>query len=174
MSEPDWESLLSEQVRLNSRLFYRLAHRLLRDDAAAQDVCQQAFRRVWEHRSRIVDPSVNTVRNWILQTVKTDCLQRLRRRKIEQRVLGTYAAAQPDIAYDPQTPKDLRDGVLAAIALLPEPTQTMVKLWYLDGMTANEVMVVFGCRRSDFWRHMRWGLDQLRGLLSDDWRFDRD
>jgi len=172
MSEPNWDDLLAEQVRLHSRLFYLLAYRMLRDDARAQEVCQQALLRACEHRDRIIDPSVNTLRSWISQTVKTECLQRLRRQRIEQRALAIRSEAQQELLLDPEIPIDLRNAVLEAIALLPEPAQSIVRLRHLDGLTPNEVMVAVGCRRSDLWRHMRWGFDQLRALLAD-WRYDR-
>ena len=35
MSEVTWETLLSEQIRQNGRLFYQLAYRILRDGADA-------------------------------------------------------------------------------------------------------------------------------------------
>ncbi len=174
MSEPDWNYLLAEQARLNGRLFYLLAYRMLRDDAAAQDVCQHAFGQAWEHRSRIVNPSARTLRSWISQTVKIECLQRLRRRKIEQRGLASRAAIQTDSVDDDPLSTERRDAVLAAIASLPETTRVIITLRYLHGMTASEIMVVVGCSSIDLWRQTREGFEALRGILSEDWRYDRD
>jgi len=171
MSEPDWDHLISEQVRLNKRLFFRLAYRFVREDAAAQDVCQEAFARAWEHRNRL-DPSGRTLKSWISQTVITECLQRVRRVKIEQRVLAYHAAVQPEEAQDLRMSKELRDAVTAAVDRLPERTQSIIKWRFFDGMAANEISTLLGCSKSDLWRQMQRGFEQLRGLLSADWRDD--
>jgi RNA polymerase sigma-70 factor (ECF subfamily) len=167
MDEPNWDHLLSEQVRLNSRLFYQLAFRFLRDDAAAQDVCQQAFRRAWEHRKNI-DPSGRTLKSWISRTVKTECLQRVRRAKIERRILAHHAAVQPDWVNDPRLSNEQRDAVQAAIARLPEQTRQIIKMRYYDGMTSNEIKAQLGCTTTDLWRQLQRGLEQLRQGLSGD------
>jgi RNA polymerase sigma-70 factor (ECF subfamily) len=172
MSEPNWEYLLSEQVRQNGRLFYQLAYLILRDGAAAQDVCQQAFQRAWEHRDRI-DPSGRTLKSWIAQTVKTECLQRVRREKIEQRALANHVAVRPDSADDPRENLERREAILAAIALLPERTRSIIELRFLNEMSSKEITILYGCSASDVWRELQRGFEQLRGLLSPDEHDDR-
>jgi RNA polymerase sigma factor (sigma-70 family) len=171
MSEPNWDYLLSEQVRQNGRVFYRLAYRFLRDDAAAQDVCQQAFRLAWEHRARI-DPSGKTLGSWISRTVKTECLQRVRREKIARRVLANHAAVQPDSAADPRVKRELREAVMAALDRLPERTRSIIKMRYYDGMTPAEISIRLGCNATEIWRQLQRGFEQLRGVLPADWRDD--
>lgn len=166
MDVPDWEYLLSEQVRQNSRLYYQLAFRIVRDDAAAQDVCQHAFAQAWAHRHRI-DPSGKTLGAWIAATVRRECLQRVRRLKIERRALAEHVATRPEVSDDPRETAELRDLVAAALARVPEPARSMLKLKFFDGMSPKEIGTLYKCSESDLWRQMHKVLQMLRGCLSD-------
>ena len=84
--DAEWSRLLAEQVGGNSRLLYRLAFGVLRDGAAAEDVCQQALLKAWERRESLRDAAA--LRAWLARVVVTESLYARRRRAVERRVLG--------------------------------------------------------------------------------------
>src|SRR3712207_1202223 len=122
MSDTAWETLLSDQIRDNGRLFYQLAYNVLRDRATAEDACQQAFLRAWQERGRI--QSHAALKGWLARTVINASLQTVRRGKIERRVMHNQTRVTPDSDTHPAEGAELREAVVKALAQLPETTRT--------------------------------------------------
>jgi RNA polymerase sigma-70 factor (ECF subfamily) len=162
-----WEAALGAQVQQRGRLLFRVAYGLLRDAAAAEDACQQAFLRAWEEQGRI--RSQEALGPWLLRTVTTDCLQRLRRRRIEQKVMRGYAErrADDDDVKAPGYDGELRDAILDALAKLPEVTQVVVVFRVMQGLSGDEVKDIVGCSAAEVSRQLHRGLDQLRHHLPE-------
>jgi len=56
---------------------WTLARYLLKDPAEAEDACQEAFVKLWQHQDSI-DP--DRIRPWLMKVTRNTCLDRLRRR----------------------------------------------------------------------------------------------
>jgi RNA polymerase sigma-70 factor, ECF subfamily len=165
-SVPDqlWRQLLTEQIRLHSRLFLRLAWGVLHDSHAAQDVCQLALLKAWQQRDRMH----NAVRTkaWLARVVVNESLQLMRRRKLEQRV-HSEIGQMAEHADGSSTSPVLRSMLEEALVSLPEPVRLVVVLRIMDGLSGNEVSELLGCSPSEVSRRLHAGLERLRGLLVD-------
>jgi RNA polymerase sigma factor (sigma-70 family) len=160
-----WEAALAAEVHQRGRLLFRVAYALLRDAAAAEDVCQQAFLRAWEERSRI--RSREALGSWLVRTVTNDCLQIVRRRRIERKVMGRYASGLETDAKAPGHEGELRDAVLDGLAKLPDVTQSVVVLRVMQGMSGDQVKGLIGCSASEVSRQLHRGLELLRHRLPE-------
>jgi RNA polymerase sigma-70 factor (ECF subfamily) len=161
-----WARLLSEQLRHNGRLFYRLAHGVLRDAAAAEDACQHAFLRAWEHRDRI-DASPGALKAWLARTVINQSLSVARRGKVERRAIAGHAEVRAGAAVVAVgDPAETREVVLAAVARLPDACRAVVAMRLLDGMSGVEVKDLLGCSSPEVSRQLHRGMELLRGMES--------
>src|SRR5665213_2282486 len=98
-ADATWSSLLAEQIRLNGPLFFRLAIGILRNGAAAEDVCQQSLAKAWERREEIDGPAF--LRGWLAKVVVNESLAIVRRQRTEKRVLALRAQYQETVTAAP-------------------------------------------------------------------------
>ena len=83
----DGHSLLSGQFHRNGRLLFRLAVRLVKDGATAEDMFQAVFLKALEQK---VQP--DGLGGWLAATIRNECLQLLRRKEAERRALQAHAS----------------------------------------------------------------------------------
>ncbi|MEM9011539.1 MAG: RNA polymerase sigma factor [Pseudomonadota bacterium] len=108
------------------------ARRLLRDEAEAEDVAQEAMLRLWRLAPNWRDEGAK-VSTWLYRVVANLCTDRLRRR----RSVGLDAAPEPEDEA-PGPVERLRaaeraEAVQAAIARLPERQRTAIALRHFEG-----------------------------------------
>lgn len=161
--EATWDGLLTQESRCNHRLYHRLAYGVLRDSAAAEDACQQAFLQAWSHRDGLRDPG--GLRGWLCRTVVNQSVALLRKRGVDRRAVGCLALIRPD--HEPAG-RELEDGELArwALAQLDEPERTIVALRIIEGVPGNEVKRLMGCSASEVSRRLHQGLEKMRACLA--------
>lgn len=163
-SDAGWRALLAQEVHCGSHLCFALAHRILRDRAAAEDVCQQAFLKAWEFRHHI--NSGQALRGWLLRVVTNESLQILRRKRAEERVPAHIGRPEAAVSVS-ERQVALRESVLLALADLPETTRTVVVLRVMGGRSGNEVKAMLGCSAAEVSRRLHEGLEMLKGSMSD-------
>ncbi len=150
-------------MRQNAPLFFRIAWRMLRDNQAAEDVCQQALLKAWAERHTISQPE--RLRAWLTRTVVNASLELLRRRRIEQKTLARLPLP-PDPALAVDGIADA-DALSSALAALPESLRTVVILRISQGLSGNEVRDLLGMSAAAVSRALHQGLEQLRSALAD-------
>lgn len=162
-SDIEWQRLLDEQVRRNARLFYQVAYRLLRNSAAAEDVCQQAFLAAWTERHSINQPQ--RLSSWLTRTIVNTSLQIMRRQRTERTVLTRLPAA----AQLPSVSQALENAetVTLALAALPDNLRTVVVLRIMQGLSGREVQELLGTSPAGVSRALHEGLERLRRTLAD-------
>jgi RNA polymerase sigma-70 factor (ECF subfamily) len=137
-----WEVLV---LRFTPQV-YRLAHRMLRSRAEAEDACQEVFMRV--HRSIESFDGTRRLSPWIAQIAYRVCLRRLERaagqpRSAEQEAL----AALPDPRRDPEHGAAGREEEALLERCLDELSaqdRALVELRYREGLSDTEVAEVTG------------------------------
>jgi RNA polymerase sigma-70 factor (ECF subfamily) len=157
------EQRLASQVYAQGRSLFRVAFGILRDAEAAEDACQQAFLKAWEHQDTLRSP--DALRSWLTQTVIHESLRAYRRRKTEGRVLENQSRVVPAFSADNPGAGEQREKVLASVSELPEPTRTVVVLRVLEGLSGNEVKEIMQCSAVEVSRHLHRGMEILRGKL---------
>jgi RNA polymerase sigma-70 factor (ECF subfamily) len=169
-SERDWHVLLADQMTRHGRLFYKVAHGILRDAPAAEDACQQALLKALSRFDQI--RSEDSLRAWLVKVVVTESLAVRRRRRLEERT-RIERAPRPAAALDDGAHWERRDAVLEALETLPEPTRVIVVMRLLDGMNGGEVSHILGCSEAHVSRQLHGGMALLRIALQD-WKTGSD
>jgi RNA polymerase sigma-70 factor (ECF subfamily) len=157
--------LLAEQIRQNSRLFFRLAHGLLRNNEAAEDVCQQALLRAWEQRDRLVEPEA--LRGWLCKVVINESLRLCRRSKLERDWTSHGMIAKPADVEREQQSIDLRESVAAALEKLPQLPRDVVVLRVMGDLKGQEVARILGITEVAVSRQLYQAMERLREHLID-------
>lgn len=115
-----------------------LARRMLRDDAEAEDVAQEAFLRLWRSGSSL-EIGVSGVKPWLRRVVSNLCIDRIRTGA--RQVVTDEVPEQAEDAtqlYRLES-KDLGERVDRALKSLPERQRLALTLFHYEGMSQAEV-----------------------------------
>jgi RNA polymerase sigma-70 factor, ECF subfamily len=144
---------------------YRLALRVLRDPALAQDAVQDAFLAAW--RTAVAfDPARGKASTWLLTLVHrraVDLVRREDRRRAEP--LDEAPVAPGDAVDESVEVREERRRVQAALARLPPDQREALELAYYGGLSQSEVAERLGVPLGTVKSRMFTGLSKLRDLL---------
>jgi RNA polymerase sigma-70 factor (ECF subfamily) len=161
--------------RYNRRL-YRVARGVVRDDAEAEDVLQEAYLRAFTALADFRgDASLTT---WLTRIVLNEAYQRLRRRpdiptadvkeRVEQR--GAEVIPFPQSAIDPEramAQQQLCRLVEKAIDDLPSEFRTILIARVIEGLTVEETAAAFDLKPETVKTRLHRARRLLRGALTD-------
>jgi len=149
------------------RLAFRLAFRILRDRALAEDAVQEAFLAVWRsadaYKRERAKPST-----WILTVVHrraVDIVRREQSRRAEPLEVAPEPAAGP--ADEDAVLRDRRAAVQAALTELPGEQRQALELAYYGGLTQSQLAERLGVPLGTVKSRMFAGLGRLRELLAE-------
>jgi RNA polymerase sigma-70 factor, ECF subfamily len=114
---------------------YRVAFRMLRSEADAQDATQEAFVRAWRGLGRFRGDS--TLSTWLHRIVTRRCLDAIASRPPVGE-LGTDSGAVGDPA-DAAEQRDRLRAVTRAISELPRPQRTALVRREFEGLSYDEL-----------------------------------
>ena len=129
--------------RYNQRL-YRVARAILRNDAEAEDVMQDAYVRAYQHLNQFAGKAAFST--WLTRIAVNEALGRLKSRNrfdqldIDEKYEETLMGPQEN-APDPEVKAsagELRELLEAALLELPEQYRTVVMLRDVEEMTTSE------------------------------------
>jgi RNA polymerase sigma factor (sigma-70 family) len=139
------ETALGELYDEYSPVVYGLAARVTRDWAAAEDITQEVFVRVWEH-PQAFDPARGTWRGWLATMTHRRAVDWVRRSAVRHRRAADAPAPQPP-APDPEevaVADTVAKSVQAAVDDLPAAQRDAILLAYFDGKTYRQVAETLG------------------------------
>jgi RNA polymerase sigma-70 factor (ECF subfamily) len=151
---------------------YSLAHRIMGEPQAAEDVTQEAFISIWR-TSASYDAARGSVRAWLLQIVRNRAIDAIRR-----------AAARPvrmdfddDGLIDSQVAPEETDAeasrrerarhVRRALKGLPQDQAQVIGMAYFGGFSHSEIAEVLGTPLGTVKGRMRLGLQKVRANLGE-------
>jgi len=159
------EAALRELYDEFSPLVYGLAARVTRDWAAAEDISQEVFVRVWND-PRAFDPARGTWRGWLGILTHRRAVDWVRRSAVGRR--RTAEAAPPVAGPDPEEAAvagSVAKSVQAAVDDLPAAQREAIRLAYFDGQTYRQVAETLGIPEGTAKSRMWTGLRQLAARL---------
>jgi RNA polymerase sigma factor (sigma-70 family) len=161
------DDALGELYDRFGRLAFRLAFRILRDRALAEDAVQEAFLAVWRsadaYKRERAKPST-----WILTVVHrraVDIVRREQSRRGEPLEVAPEPSAGP--ADEDAVLRDRRAAVQAALTELPGEQRQALELAYYGGLTQSELAERLGVPLGTVKSRMFAGLGRLRELLAE-------
>jgi len=160
-----------ELFRLFASRIYGLGFVILGSDAAAQDLVQDAFVKLWRSADRY-DKSRGKLETWVLLIARSLAIDTLRRRVLDSRSLQTLGAPQEaDPAPGPDdlaATRDMAERAGRAMATLSGEQRAALELAYFGGKTSAEVAELEGIPLGTAKTRIRTGLLRLREALTED------
>lgn len=147
---------------------YALALRMLQDPAAAEDITQEVFLKVWKSASRF-DAQRGRAGSWILHIAYTASVDLLRSRR--RGLPGRFEplAQESDPTADPAADAIaavLGAQVRAALMRLPPEQRRALEMAYFDAMSQQEIAAALSIPLGTVKSRVRLGLETLRQSLS--------
>ena len=143
---------------------WTLARYLLRDPAEAEDACQEAFVKLWNHRDRI-DP--DKIRPWLMQVTRNQCLDRLRRRRPTQEWAEWQTADEGPGPAEGTQQRELGELLRRSINGLSEPYRSLVVLRDVHQHSYEEVASVLELSLPQVKTYLHRARKQLREQLAE-------
>ena len=149
----------------HGRVAYSLAHRMMGERQAAEDLVQEAFLKVWRAAGsyRVERASVRT---WILSILNNRGIDELRstasRRRTQDRVQTQTSTSQPSEAFAETWRNSQGEQVREALQGLPPEQLQVLELSYFSGYTHMEIAELLDLPLGTVKGRMRLGLKKLR------------
>jgi RNA polymerase sigma-70 factor (ECF subfamily) len=155
--------------RFASRV-YGLGIVMLGGDAAAQDLVQDTFVKLWRSAARY-DAARGKLETWVLLVARSLAIDALRRRVLEARVLergGLSREASDEPGPDLRAEvADLSERARRAMAALTDGQRAALELAYFGGKTSAEVAELEGIPLGTAKTRIRTALLKLRDALEE-------
>jgi RNA polymerase sigma-70 factor (ECF subfamily) len=152
----------------HARALFSLALKMLADHEAAEEVVQETFLKLWQRPESYVAERGKLL-SWLLGVVHHRCIDRLRRRRLEQR-RGTDSRFV-EIGSAPPDPEETvlasfrGEAIVRAVRELPRPQQVVVELAYVRGLTHVEIAESLGEPLGTVKTRIRLAMQKLRSSL---------
>lgn len=131
----------NQAVKNHSDGIYRYACKFLRDQAAAQDVVQDAFEKLWKERKKV---DGQKVKSWLFRTAHNQMINQIKRDKRMQSM--DTVSSEPQ--YQAKFRFELSDILEQCIAKLPAQQQSILLLRDLEGYAYKEIGEMLGLTES--------------------------
>jgi RNA polymerase sigma-70 factor, ECF subfamily len=157
----------------HGRVVYGIALGILRDPAAAEEVTQDVFLRVWEKAASYRAEKARVV-TWMMRIARNLSIDALRRRnarggKLQDR-LDDFTWLADAGAPDPGESAAVaarRAEVRAAVLSLPADQRTALSLAFFQGLTHQQIAVQLGEPLGTVKTRIRDAMRKLRRLLEE-------
>jgi RNA polymerase sigma-70 factor (ECF subfamily) len=160
-------------VRLYQKLCWHVVYRMVKHPQDAQDLCQEAFLRVYRYLHQYRNESA--LKSWVAQVAYSVAKRHLERKRIP--------LAEPSAEADAESPLDrvsddfdleaaCIEGQAAsqlheAIDCLPPLQRTVLTLYHLEEMPIAEIASITGLAEGTIKSHLFRSRKQLRDTLND-------
>jgi RNA polymerase sigma-70 factor (ECF subfamily) len=146
-----------------------LARRMLKDEAEADDIAQEALLRLWR-AGETLEVGPHGLRPWLRRVTSNLCLDRIRssrRTVVTDEVPEVAEEASQAVGLEEQ---DLAKRVGEAMSALPERQRRALTLFHHEGLSQAEVGEVLGISDEAVESLLARARRALRASLEKDWK----
>lgn len=146
--------------------------RILGSSGDADDVVQEVFLQVWRQASRY-DPARSSVSGWLSLIARSRAIDRLRNRRVADRVAAESHAEDPRTDASPEGLRNVflaerRARIEGALQALPAEQREVIELAFFRGLTQNEIAERTGTPLGTVKTRTLLAMKKLRKALAPD------
>jgi RNA polymerase sigma-70 factor (ECF subfamily) len=160
------EAVMSALYDQYSAALYGILLRIVKDEAVAQDVLQDAFVKIWRNGANY-DSSKGTLFTWMLNVARNTGIDYLRskqhRAEIQTDSFDVSMSSADYSTYDHTDTIGLRE----VVARLKPEHQTVLDLLYFKGYTHEQAAELLGLPLGTVKTRVRTAVMVLRGMLKE-------
>ena len=151
-----------------SPALYNIILHLVRTEAIAEEVLQDAFLRIWEKVEQY-DPQKGRLFTWMVRICRNMAIDRLRSSQFKK---GTKTDAIPDSVYDDealtQSPAETDPGLRKVVSKMDEQSRKIIDLLFFQDYTQSEASEFLGIPLGTIKSRSRKAIQELRVILKDE------
>ncbi len=177
---PEDRVLLARVARQDSQAFrilvdrhlgaiVTLARRMLKDEAEADDIAQEALLRLWR-AGETLDVGPQGLRPWLRRVTSNLCLDRIRSTRRTVVTDEVPEVAEPPTQAAGLEEQDLAKRVGEAMNALPERQRRALTLFHHEGLSQAEVGEILGVSDEAVESLLSRARRALRASLEKDWK----
>jgi RNA polymerase sigma-70 factor (ECF subfamily) len=168
----------AEFRRLYDTIFpvlFRVAYRITSSEEAAEDLCQDAFFRLYE--KKMVFPRPEEAKYWLIRVIKNAALNYAKRKERERKA---YQRAFREVTRSPETgenellKKEAKEEIQEALTMLPENLRMVLILKEYGELNYKEVGRALGISEGNVKVRVFRARERLAGLLKAEGSFRKD
>lgn len=150
-----------------------VGRRMLRDDAEAEDVAQEAFLRLWRSSATLeIGPA--GIRPWLRRVVSNLCLDRVRGQGRVKTVEELPEVPEPAKQLAAIESRDTQRRVEVAMQKLPDRQRLALTLFHFEGLSQIEIGQIMGVSDEAIELLLSRARRQLKADLKSDWELLRN
>jgi RNA polymerase sigma-70 factor (ECF subfamily) len=146
-----------------------IARRMLRDDAEAEDVAQEALLRLWRNAAGL-ELGESGVRPWLRRVASNLCIDRVRAQRNTSLGDALPEESEPATQMTQLAEQDLERRVDAALKALPERQRLALTLFHYEGMSQIEVGKLMGISDEAVESLLARARRTLKAALKEEWQ----
>ncbi len=146
-----------------------VARRMLRDDAEAEDIAQEALLRLWRSAEGL-EVGPHGLRPWLRRVVANLCVDRMRSGKRLSVVEDVPDRVEPATQLAHLQAQDVSHRVDAALKALPDRQRMALTLFHYEGLSQIEVGRIMGISDEAVESLLARARRSLKGALREEWR----
>lgn len=142
------------------------AMRYVQSQADAEEIVQDVFLKLWSEREKI---QIHTsVRDFLFQSVKNKCLDRLKHKKVKEKFTDFRKQQEKDYtSYDIFVEQELRELIKQTMEKLPEQCRKVFVLNRIQNLKYKDVATKLGISVKTVEKQMSKALKVFREALKD-------
>ena len=155
-----------ELYRLYSKAMYNICLRMVRNDLDAEDLLQNSFVDVFTklHTFRFQ----SSVGAWIKRIVVNNCINFLKKRRLEIQELNDQIAEKPIPEEEDIKPPYTVESINHALLKLPDGYRVVFTLYMLEGYDHKEIAEILSISEATSKSQFSRAKKKLRELIQDD------
>jgi RNA polymerase sigma-70 factor (ECF subfamily) len=150
-------------------LVQTLARRMMRNEADADDIAQEALLRLWRSGDALVI-GPNGVRPWLRRVVSNLCIDRIRANRKLVVVEEVPEEMHPVVESNPADEFDAGQRVDAALKSLPERQRQALTLFHYEGLSQAEIGALMQISDEAVESLLARARRSVKAALKDEWR----
>ena len=151
-----------------SPALYNIILQLVRTEAIAEEVLQDAFLKIWEKVEQY-DPKKGRLFTWMVRICRNMAIDTLRSSQFKK---GNKTDSIPDSVYDDealtQSPAETDPGLRKVVSKMDEQSRKIIDLLFFQDYTQSEASEFLGIPLGTIKSRSRKAIQELRVILKDE------